>query len=502
MYQNQENPSIEEIQNFKGKYPPQLISLFFTEMWERFTFYGMRALLILFMTKQLLYAEDIANLKYGAYNAFVYAMGIFGGMYADRFLGSRKSIWFGGILMAVGSFVLILPYEFTFYIGLSIIIVGNGFFKPNISSMVGKLYKDDDTRRDAGFSLFYSGINFGAFFGSALVGYVGAKYSWHAGFGISGIFMLLGLFVFSRSQKNLGPIGLPPSEELYKKYFLGLTIEKFIYITSILLIPVFYILLNYHELVDYIMIPLLPIFIILVLLMVKDETKETIQKLGAAIILIVFSVLFWAFYEQAGGSLNLFADKNVDMKFLGFNLEPASVNNALNPLYIIIFSPIVGLLWLFLSKRKLEPNSALKFSIGLVLLGISFLMFGGSKDLANDQNLIPLWIFALSYFVMTMGELCLSPIGLSMITKLSPGKIVGLMMGMWFLASAIGQYLAGWIGSQISKNNALVKSGNDSYDSLINYTEGYSQIGYIAILSGVVLLLLSPLVKKMMHGIN
>lgn len=500
----EEKYSLESIQNFKGKFPKQLYMLFFAEMWERFTFYGMRALLILFMTKQLLYADDVANLKYGAYNAFVYAMGIFGGMFADRFLGSRKAIRYGGILMAIGSFTLVLPYELSFYIGLGIIIVGNGFFKPNISTMVGQLYKPGDPRRDAGFSLFYSGINFGAFFGSLICGWVGEMYSWHLGFGLAGAFMLLGLVVFFRGQHIMGPIGLPPNpEELKKKYFLGLNTEQFIYVACLGLIPIFCLLLIDHSIVDYIMIPLVPLSIIVIFWLAKDESKVAIQKLVTAMVLILFSMLFWAFYEQGGGSLNLFADRNVDMNVFGFELSAAAVNNSVNPFYIIIFSPLIGLLWVLLAKKKLEPNIPVKFAIGLALLGVGFLVFGYSKNLASTEGLVPLWIFISAYFIITMGELCVSPIGLSMVTKLSPGKIVGLMMGMWFLASAFGQYLAGWIGAAISKGNeGGTGDMKDPVYALSAFTDTYGQIGYVAIGSGILLLILSPALKKLMHGIH
>lgn len=499
----QKEYSLESIQNFEGKYPKQLYMLFFAEMWERFTFYGMRALLVMFMTKQLLYSDGEANLKYGAFNAFVYAMGIFGGLYADRLLGSRKAIRYGGVLMAIGSFTLILPYEQSFYIGLGIIIVGNGFFKPNISTMVGQLYKPGDSRRDSGFSLFYSGINFGAFFGSILCGWIGEVYSWHLGFGLAGLFMLAGLLVFFRGQHVLGPIGLPPNPEILKKpYFLGLNTEWFVYISSLLLVPVYSLLLIEHKLVDYIMIPLLPASILFIFWLARDESREALQKLGVAMVLILFSILFWAFYEQAGGSLNLFADRNVNMHFWKWELPATSVNNGANPFYIIVFSPLVGLLWVWLSKRRLEPNTAVKFSFGLLLLGLGFVIFGYTRNIASAEGIVPLWIFLSAYFVITMGELCLSPIGLSMITKLSPAKIVGIMMGMWFLASAFGQYVAGWIGASISSGKYANANMKDPMISIQAFTEVYEQIGYVSIASGILLLLLSPVLKKYMHGVH
>ena len=568
-------PTLQEIQSFKGKYPKQLYTLFFAEMWERFTFYGMRALLILFMTKELLYSDDSANLKYGAYNAFIYAMGIFGGMFADQFLGSRRSILFGGIVMAIGSFVLVLPYEMTFYIGMGIIIVGNSFFKPNISTMVGQLYPEGDPRQDAGFSLFYSGINFGAFFGGLICGWIGETYSWHLGFGVAGVFMLFGLFAFYFGQRKLGPIGLPPSpEKLKQKYLLGLNTEQFIYVCSLAMIPLYVILLKHHSIVDYIFPPLFPIAVIAIILIARKESKVVLQKLLAALILIIFSALFWAFYEQGGGSMNLYADRNVDMTYivtsqktslmtethagdsiiclnstaklqrndnlsfqsgkqiestatidsildnnkvkikerLLFDWKPgipvtktktlsaAAVNNAINPFYIILFSPLIGLIWVFLARRKLEPNTIVKFALGLILLGLGFYLFYWSKNTAGTDGRVALWIFAVAYFVMTLGELCLSPIGLSMVTKLSPLKMVGLMMGMWFLASAFGQWLAGKIGAMMAAGNeGSVKAG---WNTLNIYTHGFYQIAWISMGCGLLLFLLSPLLKKWMHEVH
>jgi len=568
-------PTLAEIQGFKGKYPKQLYTLFFAEMWERFTFYGMRALLILFMTKELLYSDDAANLKYGGYNAFIYAMGIFGGMFADQFLGSRRSIIFGGIVMAIGSFTLVLPYEITFYIGMGIIIVGNSFFKPNISSMVGQLYPDNDPRRDAGFSLFYSGINFGAFFGGLLCGWIGETYSWHLGFGVAGFFMLLGLSAFYFGQKNLGPIGLPPSpKKLKEKYLIGLNTEQSIYVCSLAIIPLYVILLKKHEIIDYIFPPLFPVAVAVIIFIARKESKVVLQKLMAALILIIFSSLFWAFYEQGGGSMNLYADRNVDMTYSktgpqtslitpanagdsivflhstasvkqndnlsfqqGKQLESkatidsvfdnnkvrlkehllfawpqgttvtrtttfsaAAINNAINPFYIIVFSPLIGLIWIFLAKRKMEPNTIVKFALGLVLLGLGFYLFAWSKTTAGADGRVAFWIFAVAYFVMTLGELCLSPIGLSMVTKLSPLKMVGLMMGMWFLASAFGQWLAGKIGALMSAGGeGSVKAG---WSTLKIYAHGFEQIAWISVGCGVLLFVISPWLKKWMHDVH
>ncbi len=495
--------TLEEIQNFEGKYPKQLYTLFFAEMWERFTFYGMRALLMLFMTKHLFLAEDVANIKYGVYNCFVYAMGVFGGMYADKLLGARKSIRFGGILMAIGSFTLILPFEITFYIGMSIIIVGNGFFKPNISTMVGRLYKPNDSRREAGFSLFYSGINLGALLGSLLCGWIGQQYSWHLGFGLAGAFMLLGLFVFHRGQRILGPIGLAPNPaKLQEKNSFGFRREMSVYLFSILLIPIF-IPLIFSDKINAVILPIMIgislVALTYILFQVFKFTGVEIKKMIAAIVLIIFSVLFWAFYEQSGGSLNIFAERNVDMNVFGATLPSASVNNSLNPLYIIIFSPLIGLLWVALASKRIEPNAAVKFAFGLALLGLSYYIFASARYSADEAGKISLAYFALGYFVMTLGELCLSPIGLSMVTRLSPDKMQGQMMGLWFLASAMGQLLAGWIGSLMAVKS--VDGEKVSTTEALSQASGvFEQIAYVAVLSAILLLILSPFIAQYMKG--
>ncbi len=491
--------SISEIQNFTGAYPKQLYILFFTEMWERFTYYGNRALLILYMVNVFKFDDTKANLTYGSYAAFVYAMPVLGGFIADKLLGYRKSLFFGGILMALGNLTMLIPQAWSFYLGLSIIIIGNGFFKPNISSMVGKLYKDGDNRRDAGFSLFYMGINIGAFIGSLICGYVGQTINWNLGFGLAGFFMLAGLFVFYKGQHTLGPIGETPEKtEQMEKGFAGISLEKLVYIGCFLLIPVFFVLLKNYEFTKYIMNIFGPIALIYVIYVGLKEGKEAFSKIVVALILTFFSMLFWSFYEQGGGSLNLFAERNVEM----LGLSSAAVNNSVNPLWVILLSPLFGFLWIKLGKKNLEPNSPVKFAIGLLLLGLSFYIFVlASQGTANGK--ISLLAFVFGYFVMTCGELCLSPIGLSAITKLSPAKMVGLMMGMWFLASAFGQYLAGVIGTMMaipSEGDAGVPMG--AAQSLAIYSGVFEKIALISVASGVFLLLISPFLKKAMYGIK
>lgn len=487
----------------KKDHPEALFMLFMTEMWERFSFYGMRALLVLYMTSQMLMPDADANKTYGSYMALVYAMPLLGGMMADRFLGFRKAILFGGIMMAAGHLILALPSENFFYYGLAFIVAGNGFFKPNISSMVGKFYGENDPKRDAGFSIFYMGINIGALMGSLLCGYLGQKVSWHLGFGIAGIFMILGLAVFIMRLKVLGNEGLPPStENLASRSIIGLNKEKAIYVGSLLLIPVVVFLIQENELMGKIFNPLgLGILIYLFYVAYKHGKVEG-QRLLAAIVMIFMSVLFWAFFEQGGGSLNLFADRNVDMVVGDTHLSSAAVNNSANPFFIILLSPLIAMLWVWLSRRKMEPNIPVKFGLGFLLLGIGFYTFVFGGKVAAETGMVPMFYFLLGYMFISIGELCLSPIGLSMVTKLSPANMVGFIMGAWFLASAFGQYVAGLIGSWMAIPTVDGTSSLLPQDSLPVYTGVYYQIAVISLIAGVIIIAISPVIKKWMHGIK
>lgn len=489
--------TLEQIQDFKGKYPKQLWFLFLSEMWERFAFYGMRGMLTIFMVEQLLLNEVDANLKYGAIQAFVYAMAFVGGLFADKILGFRKSIFWGGILMIVGSFVLAASPKDLYYIGISFTIVGTGFFKPNISTMVGSLYKAGDPRRDAGFGLFYSGINIGALLGGYLCISVANHYSWNAAFSLAGIGMAIGLLIFIFTKRTLGPIGLSPLLEkatpAKKRSY-----EWMVYVGSLLVIPLILLLVSntgYTDMFMYIVGPLTLLYIIYE--MTKYDAKEK-QKLVAALIFIIFSIIFWAFFEQAGGSLSLFARYNLKHEMAGVKIDPNEVNNSVNSLFVIAFSPIVGLIWLWLSKRKLEPNTVVKFGLGFLFLGLAFYVFYYTRFFADANGMTSLNVFALAYLVVTFGELCLSPIGLSIMTKLSPKPLHGVMMGMWFLASAYGQYVAGILGAGM----ATVNEKATLTEKLISYTDGYKQLAIYGLIAGVVLIVISPLVRKLMHEVR
>ncbi|MGN6400141.1 MAG: peptide MFS transporter [Flavisolibacter sp.] len=493
------NTTTAHVEDVEGRHPRQLYLLFFTEMWERFSFYGMKALLLAYMVTQLKFDEPKGYAILGSYAALVYTMPMFGGMLADRFLGYRKAITFGGILMTIGHLVLAIPQSWSFFYGMAFIICGNGFFKPNISSLVGTLYRENDPRRDSAFSIFYMGINLGAMIGGVLCGYVGQRINWHFGFGLAGIFMILGLIVFTIGKKSLGDRGLPPQENLlHRKLFAGLNRETIIYIGTLLVVPFVVFLFNVYEAMDWIMLGLGLLSLVYILYIAFQLEKAAKFKLIAAIVMIVTSILFWAFYEQNSGSLNLFAMRNVDMHVLGFNLPPLSVNNFLPPFWVIALSPVFAWLWLWLNKKGKEPSTPLKFALSFIFLGIGFYIFYLGCKMATD-GLISLYIFALGYVAIICGELCLSPIGLSMVTKLAPVKIVGMVMGIWFLASAIGEFLAGKIGSLMSVPENVV---NDPIQSLPYYADILSKIGLGSVLLGGVLMLIVPLLRRWMGDVK
>ena len=492
-----QNQTLDQIQNFKGKYPKQLWYLFIVEMWERFCFYGMRGVLTFFMVDQLLLKDDAANLQYGAIQAFVYAFTFIGGIFADKILGFRKSLFFGGIVMILGNLLIAFSPQDLFYYGIAFSIIGTGFFKPNISSMVGELYHEKDPRRDAGYGMFYAGINVGGLLGGALCIYLGKYHSWTLCFLAAATVMVLGLVTFLITKKHLGPIGDSPLINLAPE---KRKIREFaVYAGSILTIPFIYIMVKNTDYTDYFMysIGIIALFYF-AFEVIKLKEISSQKKLIAAFTFIFFYFLFNAIYEQSGGSLSLFAKDNLNSNLLGFNIDPNIVNNSSNTLFVIIFSPIIGLLWLWLAKKKIEPNTLIKFGIGFLFLSASFYLFYYTRFFANTQGITSLNMFTFAYLITTIGELCLGPIGMSIITKLSPKKLFGMMMGLWFLASAFGQLAAGKLGAEISQSN----SGTTLVTKLQSYTEGYYQLAIYALIAGVVLIAISPLVKKLMQEVK
>jgi len=500
--------TLEEIQNFKGKYPKQIWSLFFSEMWERFCFYGMRGMLVFFMISQLNFHEKEANLQYGATQAFVYAFTFVGGLFADKILGFRKSLFWGGLLMIVGSLILATdPHKF-FFLGIAFTVVGTGFFKPNISSMVGQLYKPNDSRADAGFSLFYAGINLGALLGGYLCIAIGKGevlssviqegMRWNIAFGLAAIVMVISLINFIFTQRTLGTIGLQPGHPLaeVKSAPIPKWKEYGVYVLSLIFVPIIMTMVAKTEYTDYFMWTIGPLTLIYLFYEMSKVTSSERKKLWAALVFIIFSILFWGIYEQSGGSLSIFAAKNLNKDLFG--LDPNGVNNSGGAFFIIFLAPLIGLLWIWLNKRKIEPNTIVKFGLGFIFLGIGYYVLFATRLFADLQGITSLNFFTLALLIITLGELCLSPIGLSIMTKLSTKNLQGMMMGMWFLASAYGQYVAGIIGAGL----ATAKEGSTNYDALITYTDGYKQLGLYAVIAGVVLILISPFVKKLMQDVK
>jgi POT family proton-dependent oligopeptide transporter len=500
------NLTIEQIQNFKGKYPKQLWYLFFSEMWERFSFYGMRGMLVIFMVNQLMMNDEVANLQYGATQAFVYAFTFIGGLFADKILGYRKSLFWGGLLMIVGSVVLAIDPKQFFFFGISFTIIGTGFFKPNISTMVGKLYKDNDNRRDAGFSLFYAGVNLGALIGGYLCIAVanGSMFSslipvhlrWNVAFGFAAVVMLISLLTFVQTQKSLGEIGVSPLLDLTDSK--RKTYEYLTYIGSVLIIPVIILLVSNSEFTDIFMFIIGPCSILYLIYEMRNFTFSENKKLIAALVFIIFSIFFWAFFEQSGGSLSLFAANNLNNQVLGIPLDPNGVNNSANSLFVIIFAALVGMVWIWLGKIKMEPNTIVKFGLAFLFLAGGFWIFYYTKFFADANGMTSLDLFTFGWFIITFGELCLSPIGMSIMTKLSPAKLQAVMMGMWFLASAYGQYFAGLLGANI----ASASENASNVDKLNIYADGYQQLAIYALIAGVILILISPFVKKLMQEVK
>jgi POT family proton-dependent oligopeptide transporter len=494
---NPTNPALEKIQNFTGTYPKQLWALAFTEMWERFCFYGMRGVLTFFMIDKLFLSDEKANLQYGAIQAFVYAFTFIGGILADKILGFKKSLLFGGLIMILGNLIIAFSPTDFFYIGIVFSIIGTGFFKPNISSMVGELYTKSDNRRDAGYGLFYAAINVGGLLGGALCIYLGKYYSWQLCFLSAAIVMIIGLVTFLFTKNSLGPIGDSPLQKLDKP---KRTIrELIVYAVAILCMPLIFIMVKNTDYTDYFMYSIGTIALIYFIFeTVKLKNSSSQKKMIAAFIFIFFYLVFNAIFEQSGGSLSIFAKDNLNNNLLFFKMDPNVVNNSSNSLFVIILSPLIGILWIWMNKKKIEPNTIIKFGLGFIFLAASFYVFYYTKFFANEKGITSLNIFTFGYLVTTIGELCLGPIGMSIITKLVPKNLFGMMMGLWFLASAFGQFFAGKLGAEISKSN----TGDTLFSKLVSYCDGYKQLAIYALIAGIILIIISPVIRKLMQEVK
>tara|TARA_B100000900_G_scaffold112086_1_gene93740 strand:+ start:4211 stop:5722 length:1512 start_codon:yes stop_codon:yes gene_type:complete len=492
-------------------HPKGLFVCFATEMWERFSYYGMRALLILYLTKHWEFTDATSYLIYGAYTSLVYIMPVFGGMLADQILGSKKAVTYGAILLVFGHLgMTVESNEQIFYLSLALIVSGVGFLKPNISTMVGALYEEGDPRRDSGFTIFYMGINIGAFTATLLCGYLGEEIGWAYGFGAAGIGMLLGLFIFLWGQKYLEGLAEPPSNK-YMTKINGISYENWAYISGVVMVLVTWFLVQNSQLVGQLLGGFGVIFIgawlLYALLKCAPEERDRLIVVG---ILILFSLIFWALFEQAGSSLNILTDRGVDRTIFGWEV-PASMFQSLNAGFIFTIAPLFALLWIALAKRNMEPSTPIKFSIGIVLVGLGFLALVYGMNSSEGLQTGVIWI-VLIYFLHTLGELCLSPVGLSSVTKLSPQRIVGFMMGMWFFASAAGNYVASLIAKGTAGDPVMLIAEKiylqvmflpgDTFT--VNQKNGfmdvYTDVGLIAIGCGIFLAIITPLLRKLMHG--
>jgi proton-dependent oligopeptide transporter, POT family len=494
----QEKVVIPEFKQIMG-HPSPLWMLFMTEFWERFAFYGIRWALVLYIVTQFYGGSGIgqaeANLTYGSYLALVYAGAVFGGYVADRVIGYQRSILIGAVFMAVGLFAITIPNPDVFKLGLATIIVGNGLFKPNISTMVGKLYSLGDTRRDSGFTIFYMGINTGAFFAPILTQFLAQKIfntgdtpAYKIVFFAAGIGMLISLVWFAIGRKALKGIGAPLANGASKMRVL------YVAIGALAVIPVAYFLLKAGA--QNLQIVLSIMFIILaIMLMIEGirEGKVARDKTIAMMIIFAFNILFWMFFEQAGSSFTFLADNIVNRDLGGF-IFPTAWFQSVNSIAIIVCAPIIAWIWVVLARRNVNPSIPRKFGLGIIFNAVAFglLMFSLSS-LVGADNKIPFWTLFAVYWIQSVGELCLSPIGLSMVTKLAPTRLVGLGMGGWFLSTGIGNNLSGIFASYVSG-----ETGMSVQSALGGYTFGFwSLLG-----GGVILLLLAPLIQKLMHGVK
>ncbi|MAF57555.1 peptide MFS transporter [Ponticaulis sp.] len=557
-------------------HPRGLVILFFTEMWERFSYYGMRGLLILYLTQHFLFSDEKSSVMYGAYTALVYIMTIVGGTLADRYLGQRKAVTFGAILLVLGHFGMafegsgskeIMTYEgaeyqltldgrggdanqiiisdtgeslitfnegatamiiadpaavglpaeisrdayttrvereemyvYILYLSLALIIAGVGYLKANISTIVGALYGIDDKRRDSGFTLFYMGINLGSFLSSITCGILGIVYGWAWGFGLAGIGMGLGLVVFLWGQSWLEGKADPPSVEKLKEKVLGpINVELACYLAGIGIIAVSMLIVMNSEIIPDWFVGGLGLAVLAGLIVYTVVNLQGVERdrMFAALYFILAQIPFWALFEQAGSSLNLFTDRLVDRTIFGWPV-PAPVFQFLNAGYIVIFAPILAWLWVTLAKKNREPSTPVKFAFGVFLAGLGFLSLVAGIGSSGATGLTAVYFIFLIYWIHTMGELMVSPVGLSSVTKLAPARVVGMSMGAWFLYSGLSNYLAGVI-ARATGAETIGGQLTDVAAAKAGYAEVYSNVAYVAMGIAVVMLLLSPLIKRLMH---
>ncbi|MXP15316.1 MFS transporter [Altererythrobacter confluentis] len=478
-------------------HPKGLFVLFLAEMWERFSYYGMRALLIFYLVQHWLFSDAEASVIYGAYTALVYITPVVGGYLADRYLGQRKAVLFGAILLTLGHFFMAFegdggqgdPVINIFWMALALIIVGSGFLKANISVIVGQLYPRTDVRRDAGYTIFYMGINVGAATASIICGYLGQTYGWQYGFGLAGFGMLIGLIFFVLGKPLLKGKGEPKDPALLKQKVAGMPREWSIYGLGILMVALCWAAVQYQELVGTVLGVFgggLVLYVIYIAV-VKLPSQER-DRIFAALFLILTSIIFWALFEQAGSSLNLFTDRHVDRQGV-----EASMFQSINAIYIVLLAPVFAAMWQLLGKRGAEPSTPLKFGLGIVQVGLGFLVLVWGANSVGVNVPTPVIFIFLIYLLHTTGELCLSPVGLSAMNRLAPSHMASLIMGTWFFASAMGNFAAGLIAAATGAEGVGETAGKATVLGV------YSTVGWTAVGVGIAVMVISPLIKKLMH---
>ena len=468
-------------------HPKGLYVLFFAEMWERFSFYGMRALLIFYLTQHWLFDDSRSNLIYGSYLSLVYITPVLGGYLADRYLGQRRAVMFGAVLLTCGHFLMAFEGSGgqddatinVFWAALAFIIVGSGFLKANISVIVGQLYPLTDPRRDGAYTIFYMGINVGAAIGTIIAGYLGQTYGWAYGFGAAGFGMLLGLIVFVLGKKALLGRGEAPEPLSRQK-------EMTLYGIGLASIAVMWALIQYQDVIQTLLIVSGLGLLGYVVYEAFKLDKHSRDRIFAILFLIGLNPVFWGLFEQAGGSLNLYTDRYVDRAGV-----PASLFQSINPIYIILLAPFFAVLWTALGKRGLEPSAPAKFGLALLQVGASFLVFVVGARFVGAEVLTPVFFVFLIYFLQTTGELCLSPVGLSAMNRLAPKFMASLIMGAWFYMTAVGNFVAGKIGE--------ATGGHDGEMTKEGTLHVYNTIGWITVGIGLAVLAVSPFVRRLMH---
>ncbi|MEZ5497975.1 MAG: peptide MFS transporter [Steroidobacteraceae bacterium] len=479
-------------------HPRGLATLFMTEMWERFTYYGMRAILLLYIVAAIdaggLGIDDKTGAAiYGLYISGTYLLSLIGGYIADRIIGAQKAVWSGGIFIMIGNALLAFGQRELFFVGLIVIVVGVGLLKPNISAIVAQLYPEGGSRRDAGFSIFYMGINLGAFLGSLVVPEVAGKFGWGFGFALPAVGMALGLVQFALTRRHLGTAGAAPAAEGTH----GRASWTPISITGAIIVAVVALAYTGVIAIDPVAVSNTASWVIAVLALVYFAYLYAFAGLDAAerkrvvvmLVLFIACAMFWAGFEQAGASLNLFADRHTDRMILGWDMSAGTLQTV-NPLFIIIFAPVFASLWVNLGRRNLDPSAPVKFALGLILMGVGFyVMVLASKLIVGGDKVLPTWL-VFTYMFHTFGELCLSPVGLSSFSKLAPPRFVGQALGVWFMATALGNNMAGQI------------AGNFNWENPASMPGQFMFIFWWGVISGAVLLLISPLVRKWMGEVR